>query len=111
MIVRNALGQAIFRDDKMGKADLVLADHLFAGLNAFEPGQRHEPHAHCDRDKLYLVLSGEGNVTIGDETGRIGRGDLALAPADVVHSLENPGPERLVVLVFMAPPPPSRRNC
>ena len=110
MIVRGALGRAVFRENKMGKADLVVADHLFAGLNAFEPGQRHEPHTHCDRDKLYLVLSGEGHVTIGDESGRIGPGDLALAPADVVHSLENPGPERLVVLVFMAPPPLSLRS-
>ncbi len=62
-----------------------------AGLNAFEPGQVHEPHTHCDRDKLYFVLEG--------------RGDLALAPADVVHSLANPGPGRLVVMVLMAPPP------
>ena len=34
-------------------------------------------------------------------------GDAALAPADVVHSLSNPGPARLVVAVVMAPPPPS----
>lgn len=106
MIRKDAASGARFRDDKMGKADLLRGEHIFAGLNAFEPGQVHEPHAHCDRDKLYLVLRGEGELTIGDLTERVTAGDAALAPAEVVHSLRNPGPERLVVAVVMAPPPP-----
>ena len=105
MIFKNAASRASFRDDKMGKADLVSGGHLFAGLNAFEPGQAHEPHAHCERDKLYVVLEGHGEVTIGDETSRLGPGDVALAPADVVHSVVNPGPDRFVVMIVMAPPP------
>jgi len=110
MIVRKAATHAVFRDDGMGKADLVRGTHVFAGLNAFEAGQSHEPHAHCDRDKLYFVLEGSGRVTIGDETATIGAGDVALAPADVVHSLTNPGPDRLVVAVVMAPPPAGRKR-
>ncbi len=105
MIVKNAVCLAEFRAEKMGKADLVAGDRIFAGLNAFEPGQVHEPHSHCDRDKLYFVLEGRGDLTIGDETATVDPGDLALAPADVVHSLANPGPGRLVVMVLMAPPP------
>ena len=105
MIVKNAVAHAAYRSDKMGKADLARGDHLFSGLNAFEPGQGHEPHTHCDRDKIYVVLEGAGDVTIGDETARIEPGDLALARSGVVHSLRNPGPDRLVVLVVMGPPP------
>ena len=105
MIIDNASALAQYRPDKMGKADLVRGAHLFAGLNAFEPGQVHEPHAHCDRDKLYVVLEGRGELTIGDETRTVGPGAVALAPADVVHALSNPGPERLLVLVAMGPPP------
>jgi len=108
MIVRNVRSRARFRDDKMGKADLFASARLFAGLNAFEPGQEHQPHTHCDRDKIYVVLDGEGEVTIGDETSRIRTGDLALAPADVVHSLRNPGPGRLVVMIVIAPAPPPK---
>lgn len=105
MIVRKATERARFRPDRMGKADLFRGDHVFAGLNAFEPGQQHEPHAHCARDKVYVVLQGTGELTIGDETSRVEPGDTALAPADVVHSVRNPGPERLVMMVLMAPPP------
>jgi quercetin dioxygenase-like cupin family protein len=105
MIVRDAAARARFGAGKMGKADVARGEHLFAGLNAFEPGQVHEPHAHCDRDKLYVVMQGRGELTIGEERSTVSAGDVALAPADVVHSLRNPGPDRLVVLVVMAPSP------
>jgi mannose-6-phosphate isomerase-like protein (cupin superfamily) len=32
-------------------------------------------------------------------------GDVAFAPSGVIHSIRNPGPERLVVMVVLAPPP------
>ena len=105
MIFKDAASLATFNPDKMGKFDLARGEHLFAGLNSFEPGQTHEPHAHCDRDKLYVVMQGRGHLTLGDETTEVGPGDAALAAADVVHALHNPGPDRLVVLVVMAPPP------
>ncbi len=105
MIVKKTVERATFNADKMGKADVACGRHLFAGLNSFEPGQVHEPHAHCDRDKLYMVLQGRGELTIGDETATVEAGDVALAEADVVHSLRNPGPDRLVTLVVMGPPP------
>ena len=105
MIVKNSAGHAKFSRQKMGKSDLARGKHLFAGLNAFEPGQQHAPHAHCDRDKLYVVMEGRGELTIADQTTTVAPGDVALAEADVVHSLRNPGPDRLVVLVVMGPPP------
>ena len=89
----------------MGKADLAVGAHLFCGLNAFEPGQEHEPHAHCDRDKTYLVLQGRGEIAIGDVVETVGPGDFAFAAASVVHSVRNTGDERLVVFVAMSPAP------
>ncbi len=105
MIIKRAAERATFNTDKMGKADLAVGDHLFSGLNAFEPGQEHAPHVHCERDKIYVVLEGRGELTIGDENDRVGPGDVALAPSGVEHSLRNPGPDRLVVMVVMGPPP------
>ena len=105
MIIRNVGSLAQFRPDKMGKSDLAAAEHLFAGLNAFEPGQQHELHTHAGQDKLYFVLEGEGDVTVGDTTARIGPGDLVLARSGEKHALSNPGPQRLIVMVVMGPPP------
>ena len=105
MIVRNAVSLATFHPEKMGKADLVATEHLFVGLNAFEAGQQHKLHTHVGQDKLYFVIAGEGDVTVGEETARIRGGDLVTARAGEDHALTNPGPGRLVVMVVMAPPP------
>jgi quercetin dioxygenase-like cupin family protein len=105
MFLHEICGQAKFSIEKMGKSRLVQGDFLFAGLNSFEPGQEHAPHAHEGQDKLYVVLKGSGAVRIGDQTELLTTGDAAFAPAGVIHSISNPGPERLVVMAVLGPPP------
>lgn len=105
MIVTNVAAHAVFRAQKMGKADLASSEHLFAGLNSFEPGQEHQLHTHAGQDKIYFVIEGEGDVTVGSDTQRISAGDLVLARSGEEHALKNPGPQRLVVMVVMGPPP------
>lgn len=92
----------------MGKADLLRGGCVFAGLNCFEPGQEHALHTHAGQDKLYYVIAGQGTVRVGEVETSIGAGDLVLARADEPHALRNPGPERLIVLAVMAPPPPAK---
>lgn len=105
MIIRDIKSRAAFNPGKMGKTSLSSGTYLYAGLNAFEPGQAHSAHVHADQDKLYLILEGRGEVTVGDETSEVGPGGLVLAPAGVSHALRNPGPHRLIVLVVFSPPP------
>ncbi len=105
MFIQRAASLARFALDKMGKSTLVRGDSLFAGLNSFEPGQEHAPHAHKGQDKLYVILEGSGTVQIGEQTELLSAGDVAFAPAGVMHSIRNPGPLRLVVMAILAPPP------
>ena len=109
MVISDVVARAVFRPDKMGKADLASADALFAGLNCFEPGQQHALHTHAGQDKLYYVVAGEGDVTVGDQTTRARPGDLVMAKSNEPHAMANPGPERLVVMVIMAPPPTKKK--
>ena len=105
MIIADARKNAVFQAEKMGKSGLAQGDHLYAGLNAFEPGQEHAAHIHADQDKLYAVLQGEAEVTLDGEAARIGTGGVVLAKAGVPHGIRNPGPDRLIVLVVFSPPP------
>ena len=105
MFVQRVSSFAQFMPDRMGKSTLAQGGFLFAGLNCFEPGQEHAPHAHAGQDKLYLILEGSGMVQIGDQTERLSPGDAAFAPSGIVHSISNPGPERLVVMAILGPPP------
>jgi quercetin dioxygenase-like cupin family protein len=92
----------------MTKGTIAEGESLFAGLNCFEPGQEHALHSHRGQDKLYVLLEGSGLVRIGEETEQLFAGDAAFAPSGIPHSIHNPGPERLVVMVVLAPPPQKR---
>ncbi|MCC6389962.1 MAG: cupin domain-containing protein [Bryobacterales bacterium] len=105
MIVTHTLSKAQFSQEKMGNVTIGAGENLYAGLNCFEPGQEHKAHTHAGQDKLYVVLDGSGEVTVGEETAVVSAGDVILAPAGVPHSMRNPGPRRLTVLIVFAPPP------
>jgi quercetin dioxygenase-like cupin family protein len=105
MFVKNVAGRATFSPSKMTKSSVVKGDFLFAGLNAFEPGQEHTLHAHAGQDKLYFILEGSGEVQVGADTQVLSAGDAAFAPSGVVHAIRNPGPGRLIVMAVLAPPP------
>jgi quercetin dioxygenase-like cupin family protein len=107
MFVKHLSSHASFAPAKMGKTTIAQGDFLFAGLNCFEPGQEHAPHAHQGQDKLYVILEGSGIVTVGEETDHLSAGDAAFAPSGVMHSIRNAGPGRLVVMAVLAPPPRS----
>jgi mannose-6-phosphate isomerase-like protein (cupin superfamily) len=109
MKVARAPEHAHFNPNKMGKVDLARGTMLSAGLNCFEAGQEHAAHVHEGQDKLYYVIEGEGILGIGDEETTFRTGDLAIAPSGVEHSLRNPGPGRLVVMVVFAPPPAEKK--
>jgi mannose-6-phosphate isomerase-like protein (cupin superfamily) len=105
MFAKRISSSAQFAPDKMGKSTLMRGDLLFVGLNAFEPGQEHEPHLHEGQDKLYFILEGTGVVHIGEQAEILSAGDAAYAPSGVAHSIRNPGPARLVTMVVLAPQP------
>jgi mannose-6-phosphate isomerase-like protein (cupin superfamily) len=105
MFLRAVSSGAPFTTDKMGKSTVVRSDYFFVGLNAFEPGQEHAPHLHEGQDKLYLILEGSAVVQVGEESETLTAGDAAYAPSGTFHSIRNPGPGRLVVMVVLAPPP------
>jgi len=110
MFIKQVSSLAKFAPDRMGKSDVAQGDFLFAGLNSFEPGQEHAPHAHPGQDKLYVILEGSGMVHVGEQAELLSSGDAAFAPSDVVHSIRNPGPGRLVVMAVLAPPPSGKKS-
>jgi mannose-6-phosphate isomerase-like protein (cupin superfamily) len=97
--------QASWQPDKMGKSTVFASSRVLVGLNAFEPGQMHGLHVHERMDKLYHVLAGEGVCVLEGRELPMRAGELLVAPAGVPHGLRNDGPDRLLVLVVLAPAP------
>lgn len=106
MILQDVASLAEFGPEKMGKVTLAGGEYLFAGLNCFEPGQEHAAHVHDGQDKLYAVLSGEGEATVGELVRTVRPGDIVFAPSGIVHSMKNASAsERLIVMTVFGPPP------
>ena len=91
--------------DKMKKHALFETERLFCDLYCFEPGQAQNLHTHEGSDKIYFVLEGRGRFQIGQEEKELKENEIAIAPSGQRHGVSNPGPDRLVLLVFMAPRP------
>lgn len=94
-----------FSKEKMKKLNLFATERFFCDVYCFEPGQEQKGHVHADQDKVYLVLEGEGQFTVGQESRTLTAGQGTMAPAGEAHGVRNAGGQQLRVLVFMAPNP------
>ncbi len=68
------------------------------------PGGGPPPHIHHREDEAFWVLEGELEVTVGEDTARMGAGSFAHLPRGVLHAYENvgEGPARFLTLVVPA---------
>jgi quercetin dioxygenase-like cupin family protein len=60
--------------------------HAMISLVEMQPHSVVEPHSH-PHEQLGMLIEGEGDFTIGDETRRVAPGDMWRIPGGVMHSL------------------------
>jgi mannose-6-phosphate isomerase-like protein (cupin superfamily) len=67
------------------------------------PDQQTHFHKLLDTTERYLILSGSGEVTVGDKSTLVGVNDVVVIPAGVRQSIKNTGKEDLVFLAICTP--------
>ena len=67
------------------------------------PGQSTTPHYHPKSEEIYYLLSGEGQMRLGDEIHMVSAGDAIAIPPGVVHQILNTGDTELRLLCCCAP--------
>jgi mannose-6-phosphate isomerase-like protein (cupin superfamily) len=66
------------------------AVHLTTTLAVIQPGGEQRIHSHAP-EQVYFILEGNGTMTVGDETQRVGPGDCVFIPSRRPHGLKNDG--------------------
>jgi quercetin dioxygenase-like cupin family protein len=94
----------------MAKIGLSTTARTQLDLYCVAPGQSQAPHRHDGEDKIYYVLEGAGRFSVGGTEERLVAGEAVVAAAGVEHGLVNDSPDRLLVLVLVAPPPPHMKR-
>ena len=105
METTNVSDVAEFSEEKMKKNAIFDSPHLFYDAYCLLPGQSQKVHAHEGADKIYYVLRGTGNFTVGEEERDLGEGHAVIARAGESHGVRNETQEDLIILVTMAPRP------
>jgi quercetin dioxygenase-like cupin family protein len=67
------------------------------------PATGHAFHRHPAMEEIIYVVSGDAEQWVGDESRRLGPGDSAHIPKDVVHGTYNAGADTLVFLAILSP--------
>ncbi|MBB0243679.1 cupin domain-containing protein [Streptomyces alkaliphilus] len=76
--------------------------NMSVGLYALDAGEP-DPQTPHREDEVYLVVSGRGSLTVGEETVQVGRGSVVYVPAGVQHRFHHIT-EDLRILVVFSPP-------
>ena len=68
-----------------------------------EPGAITALHRHHATEELYHILSGRGEMTLGERKISVGAGDTVCIAPGTAHRIRNTGPDRLRILCSCTP--------
>jgi mannose-6-phosphate isomerase-like protein (cupin superfamily) len=68
------------------------------------PGSEQRVHSHADAEQVYVIVRGQGRMSVAGDVEDVGEGDLVFIPPATSHSIVNDGAETLVVVTAASPP-------
>lgn len=74
----------------------------FLASASLDRGKTIETHVD-PMEEIYFIMRGEGEMTVGGDSRRVGPGDAVWIPAGSPHALINTGKEEIFILVVASP--------
>jgi mannose-6-phosphate isomerase-like protein (cupin superfamily) len=78
------------------------ATHFAMGHSTLDPGGAIPEHQHPN-EEVYVILSGSGLMSVGNEQREVAEGCCVFIPPDAPHALRNTGAATMTVLWVYAP--------
>ncbi len=70
----------------------LIAEHgLFQTMVILKPGESSARHHHKETHETYIVIEGEGKITVGGRVFPVQQGDFVNIPAMAPHQIINEG--------------------
>ena len=68
------------------------------------PGAEQRPHAHDEAEQVYVIVRGQGRVSVAGDEEEVREGDLVFIPPSTQHGIVNTGSVMLVYVSAASPP-------
>lgn len=108
MDVKQLQSFSSFDDAKLNKLNVFETERFFLDVYCLKPGQAQKAHAHPNADKVYVVLEGSCEASVGSEKQTVSVGAAVFCPAGSEHGVLNNSNGNTRLLVMMTPPPPKK---
>ncbi|MHB0936829.1 MAG: cupin domain-containing protein [Armatimonadota bacterium] len=69
-----------------------------------QPGEASRPHRLRESSEVFVILSGEGVISVDEETALVVPGQAVYVPPGAVQYLRNTGSEDFVFICLVSPP-------
>jgi quercetin dioxygenase-like cupin family protein len=86
----------------IGSGSPVQAERFVMGRVEIEPGGKVPMHSH-EQEEVYYIVSGKGDIQLGQEQSPVHEGCAVYIPPNVEHELRNTGTAHMVMIFVYAP--------
>ena len=86
----------------VGPGSAIEARHFVQGYVMIYPEGYIPMHEH-NEEETYMIISGQGEMTVGGENREVKSGDLVYIPPKTSHSLKNQGVDNMAMMFVYAP--------
>ncbi len=106
MVVAEEMGGEVFPSGRRTRiltgAGRLPVERFEMGHSTIFPNGSIPLHSHAN-EEVYVILSGTGDMRVGDETQRVGPTTAVYIPSNMEHSLTNVGTTDLILHWVYAP--------
>jgi len=78
--------------------------NLWLGVSKVDPMSKSNPHTHAGAEEIFYVISGHGQILVGEEKEDIEPGSCVYIAPGVEHQLINTNDETLKLVAVTSPP-------
>jgi len=91
LVLEDAHGGELKKKVLVAKKDIDNKHLMFVNEAYIDTGKEMSSHLHDDMEEVFYFLSGEGEMSVGEETTKIKAGDRIIAPAKQSQWIKNTG--------------------